>query len=133
MVGKAQLIYSSLRYITLTPLRRSVYRPSSGIYNPYVSESRVLLRLADGKGGPVGKEIVSVCSPSELGESIPFTTLHFSEYTMDLAYNADTVFTNLFLVAAHGSLCPIIAKLGGDSLQLATVSFAFQNACSAPC
>jgi hypothetical protein len=85
--------------------------------------------LADSKGGPVGKEIVSVCSPSELGETIPFTTLHFSDYTMDLAYNADTVFTNLFLVAGHGSLCSIVAKLGGDSLQLATVSIVVEIVC----
>jgi neurofibromin 1 len=41
---------------------------------------------------------------------------------MNLAYNADTVFTNLYLVAGHGSQCPIIAKLGVDCLQIATVS-----------
>jgi hypothetical protein len=73
-------------------------------------------------GGPVGKTIVAVCSPSELGESIPFTTLHFPDYTMNLAYNTDTVFTNLLKVSDHDSHTPIIVKLGVECLQMATVS-----------
>lgn len=78
--------------------------------------------MADIIGDPVGRTIVAVSSPSELAESIPFTSLALPEYTMALAYEADHVFTNLLYVSEREAQVPVVVKLGQDALQVASVS-----------
>ncbi|WWC73068.1 uncharacterized protein I206_107033 [Kwoniella pini CBS 10737] len=68
----------------------------------------------------IGKTVIACSSPSELADSIPFTSLALPEYTMALAYEADHVFTNLLCVSDHEMQVPVIVKQGHDSLQIAS-------------
>jgi neurofibromin 1 len=69
----------------------------------------------------VGKQIISASSPSELAESIPFTSLSLPELTMELAFEARHVFTNLLSTSDHEHHVPVVAKLGNDCLQIGSV------------
>jgi neurofibromin 1 len=73
-------------------------------------------------GGPVGRSVITACSPSELGETIPFTNLNLPDFTMNLAFEADHVFTNLLKVSNHEAQMPVVVKLGITCLQIASVS-----------
>jgi neurofibromin 1 len=73
-------------------------------------------------GGPVGKSVITSCSPSELGEFIPFTNLGLPDFTMNLAFEADHVFTNLLKLSTHEAQMPVVVKLGLTCLQVASVS-----------
>lgn len=77
---------------------------------------------ADVAAGPVGKSIVAACSPVELGEAIPFTTLSLPDYTMALAFEAEHVFTNLLRLSDHEAHVPVVIKVGADAVQVASVS-----------
>jgi neurofibromin 1 len=70
----------------------------------------------------VGKSVITACSPSELGETVPFTNLNLPDFTMNLAFEADHVFTNLLKVSTHEAQMPVIVKLGITCLQIASVS-----------
>ncbi|OCF79181.1 neurofibromin 1 [Kwoniella mangroviensis CBS 8886] len=91
------------------------------IYNPNSYAKKRIRRLLTTVEAPaIGKNVVACSSPSELADSIPFTSLALPEYTMALAYEADHVFTNLLCVADHEMQVPVVVKLGHDSLQIAS-------------
>ncbi|WRT69099.1 uncharacterized protein IL334_006083 [Kwoniella shivajii] len=93
------------------------------IYNPNSYAKKRVRRLVSELltiTPSVGKNVIACSSPSELAESIPFTSLALPEYTMALAYEADHVFTNLLYVADHEMQVPVVVKLGHDSLQIAS-------------
>lgn len=79
---------------------------------------------AENSAGPVGRSLVTACSPVELGELIPFTSLSLPDYTMALAFEAEHVFTNLLRLSDHESHVPVVIKVGADALQVASVSAA---------
>ena len=72
-------------------------------------------------GSSLGSNVVSISSPAELAEVIPFTSLELPESTLSLAFEADHVFTNLLLLADHDRQTPVVVKLGHDYLQIASV------------
>ncbi|KAK8844111.1 hypothetical protein IAR55_006905 [Kwoniella newhampshirensis] len=69
---------------------------------------------------PIGKNMLAASSPSELGESIPFTSLLLPDHTMALAFEAEHVFTNLLCLADHDMQLPVVVKLSHDCLQIAS-------------
>ncbi|WVQ63868.1 uncharacterized protein L199_002024 [Kwoniella botswanensis] len=93
------------------------------IYNPNSYAKKRIRRLVSELltiSLAIGKNVIACSSPSELADSIPFTSLALPEYTMALAYEADHVFTNLLCVADHEMQVPVVVKLGHDSLQIAS-------------
>lgn len=56
-----------------------------------------------------------------MAESIAFTSLALPEHTLELAYEADNVFTGLHVLADHEQQVPVVVKLGHDCLQIASV------------
>ncbi|WVW79391.1 hypothetical protein I302_101360 [Kwoniella bestiolae CBS 10118] len=93
------------------------------IYNPNSYAKKRIRRLVSELltiTPAIGKNVIACSSPSELADSIPFTSLALPEYTMALAYEADHVFTNLLCVADHEMQVPVVVKLGHDSLQIAS-------------
>ncbi|EIW67076.1 hypothetical protein TREMEDRAFT_69974 [Tremella mesenterica DSM 1558] len=67
-----------------------------------------------------GKNVIAASSPTELADSIPFTSLVLPEHTMALAYEADNVFTNLLCLTDHEMQVPVVVKLGHDCIQIAS-------------
>ncbi|WWC91180.1 uncharacterized protein L201_006121 [Kwoniella dendrophila CBS 6074] len=93
------------------------------IYNPNSYAKKRIRRLVSELltiTPAIGKNVIACSSPSELADSIPFTSLALPEYTMALAYEADHVFTNLLCIADHEMQVPVVVKLGHDSLQIAS-------------
>nr|XP_031861450.1 uncharacterized protein CI109_003054 [Kwoniella shandongensis]KAA5528522.1 hypothetical protein CI109_003054 [Kwoniella shandongensis] len=93
------------------------------LYNPNSYARRRLRRLISELltiTSPIGKNVVSASSPTELGELIPFTSLLLPEHTMALAFEAEHVFTNLLCLSDHDMQLPVVVKLSHDCLQIAS-------------
>lgn len=78
--------------------------------------------------GNIGKHVVAASSPLELQESIHYSSLALPERTMELAYEAVKLYTNFLLVGDHEMHMKVGVKVGGDCLQIASVSWSQSSA-----
>ena len=69
------------------------------------------------------RNIVAACSPRELQNCIPVSSLVLPDYTMELAYEAVETFTNFMLVGDHEMHVMVGVKVGETCLQVGLVSF----------
>lgn len=111
------------RIVQILPVNVSQHLHTTALYNPNTYSRRRLRRIFSELlplVGPMGRNLVAVCSPSELAGVIPFSRLALPESTLALAYEADKTFEQVHWLFDREQRVQCIAKLGHDRFQVAT-------------